>query len=60
VIFVQFTDGYPAGTPKDVLTGFVNATVMRWAARLAWQPTEWARCLSPMMLATSYGGCPPL
>ena len=25
VIFVPFADGYPAGTPEDVLTGFVNA-----------------------------------
>ena len=25
VIFVPFADGYPAGTPEDILTGFVNA-----------------------------------
>lgn len=25
MIFVPFVDGRPAGTPEDVLTGFVNA-----------------------------------
>ena len=25
VIFVPFIDGHPAGTPEDVLTGFVSA-----------------------------------
>ena len=25
VIFVPFADGHPAGTPEDILTGFVNA-----------------------------------
>ena len=26
MIFVPFSDGHPAGSPEDVLTGFVNAS----------------------------------